>query len=72
MHHKLTTCDNERHFVPEKDSDDPLTVRLKFEPAGGPLEVNSYYTQDKENICAVCGSDGNTIRKSIVPHEYRK
>ena len=48
------------------------TVRLLFEPAGKPDEDRRYYLAEKENICAVCGTTENYIRKCVVPHEYRK
>ena len=52
-----------------KVCDDPLTVKLKFEPTG----KLKYYLTLKENICVVCGKDGAFLRKSIgVPREYRK
>ncbi|XP_033757697.1 exonuclease 3'-5' domain-containing protein 2-like isoform X2 [Pecten maximus] len=53
-----------------KVEDSPLTVKLKFEPAGRPTD--DYYLQDKENICVVCGVDESYIRKCVIPREYRK
>ena len=53
-------------------SDSPPTLKLKFEPAGKPSKERDYYLAEKENICVVCGSDTNCIRKHIVPQEYRK
>ena len=56
-----------------KVSDDPFTVRLKFEPSGRPQgEAGEYYLSVKPNICVVCGRDQSFLRKSVVPHEYRK
>ena len=55
-----------------KVSDNPLTVKLKFEPAGRPVSESNYYLQEKENICVVCGKEDSFIRKNIVPREYRK
>ena len=53
-----------------KVCDDPLTVKLKFEPTG---KLKYYLKTLKENICVVCGKDGAFLRKSIgVPREYRK
>ena len=53
-------------------SESPMTVQLHFEPAGRPGEDREYYLREKENICAVCGTDKNCVRKNIVPHEYRR
>jgi len=53
--------------------EDPLTVRLKFEPSGRPEgKCGEYYLTFKPNICVVCGKDESFLRKCIVPHEYRK
>ena len=53
--------------------DDPFTVRLKFEPSGRPEgRAGEYYLSVKPNICVVCGQDESFLRKSVVPHEYRK
>lgn len=56
-----------------KVCDNPLTVRLMFEPSGRAVdEVGQYYTQEKANHCVVCGSNKSYIRKNIVPREYRR
>ncbi|KAJ4425777.1 exonuclease 3'-5' domain-containing protein 2 [Periplaneta americana] len=75
----LSTCDVKKaewYVLKElgvKVSDDPLTVRLLFEPSGRSVdEVGRYYTLQKENRCVVCGSSKSYIRKNVVPHEYRK
>jgi len=50
-----------------------LKVRLRFEPAGRPIDDGIYYAQEKENKCVVCGSeDSFNLRKNIIPQEYRK
>lgn len=59
-------------IYPALVSEDPLTLKLHFEPAGRPGEDREYYLQNKENICVVCGTDKNCVRKNIVPHEYRR
>ncbi|XP_064602351.1 exonuclease 3'-5' domain-containing protein 2-like isoform X2 [Liolophura sinensis] len=75
---QLCTCDEKKanwyieKELGEKVCDDPLTVRLYFEPSGRPDSGRNYYLQDKENICVVCGHSNTYIRKIIVPHEYRK
>lgn len=54
-------------------SEDPFTVRLKFEPAGRAVgEVGKFYQQEKANRCVVCGSTDSYQRKNIIPREYRK
>ncbi|ESO93138.1 hypothetical protein LOTGIDRAFT_119943, partial [Lottia gigantea] len=74
----LCTCDVKKaQWYIMKDlgykvKDDPLTVRLKFEPSGRPESENNYYLQFKDNMCVVCGRSESYIRKFIVPQEYRK
>lgn len=75
----LCTCDTKKakwyvnKGLAVKISDDPYTVRLKFEPAGRAVgEVGDYYRSAKENRCVVCGETENLIRKNVVPREYRK
>lgn len=56
-------------------SEEPLVVRLNFEPAGRPqteLQDGQFYLQERQNLCVVCGKDQSYIRKNVVPHEYRK
>lgn len=55
-----------------KIQDDPLIIRLTFEPAGRPILDNVYYIHEKENCCVVCGKSNSFIKKNVVPHEYRK
>ena len=57
---------------PDLISESPPTLQLNFEPAGKPGRDRDYYMEEKRNICVVCGSDKNCIRKNIVPHEYRR
>ncbi|XP_050355123.1 exonuclease 3'-5' domain-containing protein 2 isoform X2 [Nymphalis io] len=75
----LCTCDNKKAvWYVEKEladivSEDPLTVRLRFEPAGRSVgDVGRYYQLTKENKCVVCGVKDSYIRKNVVPREYRK
>jgi len=37
------------------ECEEPLSVRLKFEPRGRGNVDDAYYTSDKENRCVVCG-----------------
>ena len=53
----------------------PLIVRLNFEPTGRPQKEGtdgSFYLNERQNVCVVCGKDESYIRKNVVPHEYRK
>lgn len=75
----LCTCDNKKAlWYVEKEladivKEDPLTVRLRFEPAGRSVgDVGKYYQMTKENKCVVCGATNSYIRKNVVPREYRK
>lgn len=59
--------------------DDPLTIKLTFEPSGsgaGELstEETEYLLGIKHNHCVVCGTDDLSIltRHHVVPTEYRK
>ena len=53
--------------------ENPITVRLNFEPAGRPsTDYDQYYLLEKSNMCVVCGSKDSILRKNIVPHEYRR
>lgn len=75
----LCTCDNKKALwyvdkgLAEVVGGEPLTVRLRFEPAGRSVgEVGRYYAQPKANRCVVCGATNSYIRKNVVPREYRK
>ena len=51
--------------------EEPLTVQLSFEPAGRFASADGFYTSDKENKCAICGSLQDHVRHHVVPHCYR-
>ncbi|XP_049857544.1 exonuclease 3'-5' domain-containing protein 2 isoform X2 [Schistocerca gregaria] len=75
----LCTCDNSKakwyiqNNLGDLITEDPFTVRLRFEPSGRAVgEVGSYYTQVKDNCCVVCGRTESYLRKNIIPREYRK
>ncbi|XP_055323361.1 exonuclease 3'-5' domain-containing protein 2 isoform X2 [Sitodiplosis mosellana] len=54
-------------------AEDPLTVRLKFEPSGRAVgQTGKYYQTPKDNKCVVCGETEKYTRKNVVPREYRK
>jgi len=76
---QLCTCDTKKAlWYVEKERgtitcENPLTVRLNFEPAGRPSsEYDQYYLLDKANKCVVCGQENSMLRKNIVPHDYRR
>lgn len=49
-----------------------LTVKLCFEPKGRAVkDGRNYYATLKQNLCVVCGSEKNHVRKSVVPREYK-
>ncbi|XP_045458128.1 exonuclease 3'-5' domain-containing protein 2 [Melitaea cinxia] len=75
----LSTCDDKKAkwYVENELADtvcaEPLTVRLRFEPAGRSVgAAGRYYQLSKENRCVVCGAGHSFIRKNVVPREYRK
>jgi len=75
----LCTCDIKKaewylkKGIGEMISEDPFTVRLKFEPSGRPEgKAGEYYLSVKPNICVVCGAEESYLRKNVVPHEYRR
>ena len=53
-------------------SENPLVIKLLFEPSGRASGQNDYYIQEKENRCAVCGGTESCVRKNIIPIEYRR
>ncbi|KAB7496811.1 Exonuclease 3'-5' domain-containing protein 2 [Armadillidium nasatum] len=77
----LCTCDPKKAlWYVEKGlgdliSEEPLVVKLRFEPAGRPNREGldgQFYLQERLNNCVVCGKEDSYIRKNVVPHEYRK
>ncbi|KXZ48660.1 hypothetical protein GPECTOR_26g563 [Gonium pectorale] len=53
-------------------AENPTTIQLRFEPRGRGHADDAYYLSDKENRCCVCGSGGEYLRHSVVPHCYRQ
>lgn len=50
-----------------------MAIRLTFEPAARESGADwEFYTTEKVNQCAVCGSGPPFARKHIVPTEYRR
>ncbi|GFU03403.1 exonuclease 3'-5' domain-containing protein 2 [Nephila pilipes] len=58
--------------IGDKICEEPLTIRLKFEPSGRPILDDFFYTKQKLNKCVVCGSTENFHRKLVVPSDYRR
>lgn len=52
--------------APVLQSEDPLVVRLLFEPSGRPDSQQDYYLTAKENLCVVCGKADSYIRFDIM------
>lgn len=55
-------------------SEDPLTIRLTFEPNGGGHIDDEYHLGEKRNACVVCNCDDleYLTKHHIIPREYRK
>ncbi|XP_063959040.1 exonuclease 3'-5' domain-containing protein 2-like [Lytechinus pictus] len=74
----LCTCDKRKALwyvskeIGEIICEEPLTVRLLFEPSGVPGPDREYYQIEKKNMCVVCGWEDSYIKKHVVPHEYRR
>lgn len=53
-------------------ADNPLVIKLRFEPKGKGHAGDSFYLEEKANICVVCGSTEDHTRHHIVPYCFRK
>ena len=53
-------------------TDEPLTIKLKFQPNGLGNHNKNYGLNEMENICVVCGSKEFLTRHHVVPICYRK
>ncbi len=53
-------------------SEEPLRIRLKFQPQGTGHAGHRYYLSQKKNRCVVCGSEGQLTKHHVVPSCYRK
>lgn len=49
-------------------SDDPMTIRLHFEPSGRNGIEDPLLMDGKPNICVVCGTTENLTRHHIIPY----
>ena len=52
--------------------EDPLTIKLKFQPNGLGNHNKIYGLTEMENKCVVCGSEDFLTRHHVVPICYRK
>lgn len=53
-------------------SENPTTIRLRFEPSGRCGINDPLLMTGKPNICVVCGSDENLTRHHIIPYSFIK
>jgi hypothetical protein len=51
---------------------DPLTIKLNFEPNGNGYHDSDWGLVEMENICVDCGTDEFLTRHHVVPYSYRK
>lgn len=51
---------------------DPLIIRLTFEPAGPGRADDAFYLQHRKNICVRCGTTESLTKHHVVPFCYRK
>lgn len=54
------------------ESEDPLTIRLNFEPSNSTNKEDSFYLIPRENKCVVCGTSEKLTRHHVVPQSFRK
>jgi cobalt/nickel-transporting P-type ATPase D len=59
-------------------SEDPLTVKLKFEPSGrgvqwfdGQPDDDEFYVENRKNQWVVCGKEQDYLRFQIIPSRFR-
>lgn len=53
-------------------SNEPVTLRLFFEPSGRKGSEHPYNTSFKENRCVSCGGGDKITRHHVVPYCFRK
>ena len=82
----LCYCDSKKikwylkNNIADMVSENPLTIKLRFEPGGrGLTELNelkidrkTYITTNRKNQCVVCGKGENFLRYHVVPKLYRQ
>ena len=47
-------------------------IQLEFEPGGKGWDGRSYYLEEREDKCVVCGCTENLTKHHVVPYQYRK
>lgn len=57
-----------KNDLAELISEDPPTIRLKFEPSGREGANDPFLLDGKPNVCVVCGSKENLTRHHIIPY----
>jgi len=50
----------------------PLVIRLNFVPNGKGHADDSFYLQDRQNICVCCGRLDSLTKHHVVPYCYRR
>lgn len=51
---------------------DPYTIQLLFKPNGLGNHEDAYYLAEKENICVVCGCEGDLTKHHALPRCFRR
>ncbi len=52
--------------------ENPYTIKLLFNPSGLGYCLDSFYLEDKQNICVVCGSVENLTKHHTIPRCFRR
>ena len=83
----LSNCDKKKvQWYIERDlaivvKEEPLTIKLKFEPNGRSLTTDKkyediyddhFYVVDRKNQCVVCGNESQYSRFHVIPSLYRQ
>jgi hypothetical protein len=50
----------------------PLVIRLNFVPNGQGHANDSFYLQERQNLCVVCGITDKLTKHHVVPYCYRR
>ena len=53
-------------------SNNPVVIKLNFQPKGKGNADNPFYLQERRNICVVCGTQENLTKHHCVPYCFRK
>lgn len=53
-------------------AENPLTIRLNFEPKGRDGANDPLIEEGKPNICVVCGTEHNLTKHHILPYSFAK